>query len=72
MKITILILILSIVSLVLSNKYTADQHCTKDENGQEHCIKKSDEDFEEEDDEEPCFFEQPKDRLFAWDPVKAC
>ena len=46
-----------------ANKYSSNQ-CTTDENGNEHCLK------DEEDEDEPCFYEEPEERLFQWDPVE--
>ncbi len=51
-------------AIAYANKYT-NTKCTKDENGQEFCQKE-----EEDDDEEPCLYEDPKDGLYQWDPVK--
>lgn len=57
-------LVLSLLFVVVhANKYT-ERKCTKDENGQEFCEKP------EDIDEEPCFYEDPKESLFQWDPVE--
>ena len=47
---------------IQANKYSNEEHCSTDEDGNEHCYK------EEED--EPCFYEDPEERLFQWDPVE--
>ena len=52
-------------SVVTGNKYTKTK-CTKDEKGQEFCEK----DQEEEEDEDACFYEDPEETLFQWDPVE--
>eukprot|EP00795_Rhopilema_esculentum_P001604 gene1604-16064_t len=55
---------MKVITVADSNKYT-DSKCTKDENGQEFCEKPV-----EEEDDEPCVYEDPKESLFQWDPVE--
>lgn len=64
-KIKLILLFLSLtVGISSANKY-AENRCTKDENGKEFCEK-----AEEEEEEEACFYEDPKESLFQWDPVE--
>ena len=63
MKFLLLFLSLTI-GVSSANKYTKIK-CTKDENGKEFCGK-----VEEEEEEEACFYEDPKESLFQWDPVE--
>ena len=65
--------LLMLLTLVSCNKYTKDG-CSKDKNGNEQWEKK-DEFEEDEDDDEPVFYEiedklKERERLFQWDPVK--
>lgn len=65
--------LLVLLTLASCNKYTKDG-CSKDKNGNEQC-KKRDEFEEDEDDDEPVFYEiedklKERERLFQWDPVK--
>ena len=59
----ILLIFAFLLAVTSANKYT-ESKCTKDENGEEFCEKI------EEEDEEPCFYEDPKESLFQWDPVE--
>lgn len=72
--IKLLILFLCVIVLVSCNKYTNNEGCTKDESGNEQCLKKDEYDDEDEDDE-PVFYEieekmKTREPLFQWDPVK--
>ena len=65
--------LLMLLTLASCNKYTKDR-CSKDKNGNEQCEKR-DEFEEDEDDDEPVFYEiedklKERERLFQWDPVK--
>ena len=61
----VFIILSLLLAFTYANKYT-ESKCTKDENGQEFCEKSID----EEEEEEPCFYEDPKESLFQWDPIK--
>ena len=61
----ILLVLFLYFAITYANKYT-ESKCTKDENGQEFCEKPREEDEEEE----PCFYEDPKESLFQWDPIE--
>lgn len=73
----LLLLLLTSLILVSCNKYTKDQKCTKDKDGNEQCEKKDE--YEEDDDEGPEFYEEEgeidkwkgRERLFQWDPIRA-
>ena len=65
--------LLMLLTLASCNKYTKDGR-SKDKNGNEQCEKR-DEFEEDEDDDEPVFYEiedklKERERLFQWDPVK--
>ena len=61
----ILLILLLYFAVTYANKYVENK-CTKDENGHEFCEKSGVDD----EDEEPCFYEDPKESLFQWDPIK--
>ena len=60
------VVLLVFFAIAHANKYT-ESKCTKDKNGEEFCQK-----LEEEEEEEPCFYEDPKESLFQWDPIEVC
>ena len=66
MKIGFMLFLLLVSVVVNGNKYT-ETKCSKDENGNEHCEKDVEEEEEEED---ACFYEEKKESLVQWDPVK--
>ena len=69
----LLLVLLLIVTSATCNTYTKEQHCSKNQPGNAVCEKTNE--FEEDDDDEPMFYEMEdklagREPLFKWDPVR--